>query len=106
MVTTVSWGVLTTDEHGLAIQSLWTGFGVRRAGADQGVPDWIKDITFSTASAILTGCRALARGLISTSPLARDFSPMPILMGKPTSSESLNLTPGRSFRSSRMVSTP
>src|SRR5262249_35282934 len=39
--------------------------------------------TFSSAWSPLTAVSAPARGLISTSPLARDFSPMPMRMGNP-----------------------
>src|SRR5688572_25031553 len=62
--------------------------------------------TLATASSGLTGVKAPPRVLISTSPLASDFSPIAMRMGMPMSSESLNFTPGRSSRSSRMTSTP
>jgi hypothetical protein len=43
----------------------------------------------------LHNCIAPLRGLISTSPFAKDFSPNPMRMGKPTDSESLNFPPIR-----------
>ena len=63
-------------------------------------------MTSAAASAMDTIFTAPPRGFSSTSPLASDFSPRLIRSGNPTSSLSLNFTPGRSSRSSRITSSP